>query len=106
MEKHVRRSIFSIITIRLLSFDDARFFFRKDISKPKAIVTAKLQRQINSGKRISNERQKTTTENEGRRRRRGHERNNQLLGEKNTRRHNRGGKNQRLDCIKLITNNS
>lgn len=55
-------------------------FFRKDISKPKAIVTAKLQRQINSGKRISNERQKTTTENEGRRR--GHERNNQLLGEK------------------------
>lgn len=25
---------------------------------------------------------------------------------KNTRRHNRGGKNQRLDCIKLITNNS
>lgn len=81
MEKHVRRSIFSIITIRLLSFDDARFFFRKDISKPKAIVTAKLQRQINSGKRISNERQKTTTENEGRRRR-GHERNNQLLGEK------------------------
>lgn len=57
-------------------------FFRKDISKPKAIVTAKLQRQINSGKRISNERQKTTTENEGRRRRRGHEGNNQLLGEK------------------------